>query len=165
MKIFQVVGYKKSGKTSFVIHLVKHLTSNGWKVAALKHHGHGGIPEGLSNTDSEKQKRAGACLAGVVGEHLLQLSLSHHWDFHNILNIYQLMDLDIVILEGFKSMPYPKVVLMKNMNDQILLEQVTNVQAILTSLPKEDFSKSAVPVFSFSEMEECSKWIEEQMKK
>ncbi len=39
--ILQIVGYKKSGKTTLMRHIVSFLKSHGYTVATIKHHGHG----------------------------------------------------------------------------------------------------------------------------
>ena len=43
--VFQIVGFKNSGKTTLIKNLIHLLTDQQIEVAVLKHHGHGGIPD------------------------------------------------------------------------------------------------------------------------
>jgi molybdopterin-guanine dinucleotide biosynthesis protein B len=137
MKVIQIVGYKSSGKTILAEMLIKSLSKQGIRVGSLKHHGHGGIPLGMEETDSEKHRQAGALIAGVEGEGLLQLSNQDGWRVEQILAIYKLLNTEILIIEGFKTYHYDKIVLIRAEEDLHLLEQVTNIKAVITSLPLE----------------------------
>ena len=108
----QVVGFKNSGKTTLVCNLIELATQDGWKVASLKHHGHGGTPNIVENTDSERHKQAGSIMAGVEGEGLLHLSISQsEWTLKKILAFYKQVDIDLLIIEGYKNADFPKIVL------------------------------------------------------
>ncbi|MED4879509.1 molybdopterin-guanine dinucleotide biosynthesis protein MobB, partial [Anoxybacillus geothermalis] len=44
MNVWQVVGYKHSGKTTLMEKWVTAAVREGWRVGTVKHHGHGGEP-------------------------------------------------------------------------------------------------------------------------
>ncbi|WP_373894870.1 molybdopterin-guanine dinucleotide biosynthesis protein B [Virgibacillus natechei] len=146
MEVIQIVGYKNSGKTTLSTALIERLANQGIRVASLKHHGHGGAPLGLEETDSEKHRSAGAVLSGVEGDGLFQVSKEQPWDIDQMLAIYRFMDIEIVVMEGFKKQSYKKIVLLRNEEDLPLLDEVTNIKAVLTPLElKQD--NYAYPLF------------------
>lgn len=157
MKIIQIVGYKNSGKTTLVSKIIEMLSNDGVRIASLKHHGHGGIPLGFEQTDSEKHKQAGALIAGVEGEGVLQLS-KESWDIAQIIAFYKFMEMEVLIVEGYKYLPFPKVVLIHKNEDICLLKQVDNVKAIITSISLKDIANSYT-VFNTKEVDKFLAWI------
>lgn len=158
MEVIQIVGYKNSGKTTLAKTLIEALANQGVRVASLKHHGHGGVPVGIEETDSEKHRRAGAVLSGVEGDGLLQVSKQKSWDIEQMLAIYRLMDIEVVIMEGFKKQSYKKIVLLRKEEDLHLLKEVTNIKAVLTPLELKQESY-AYPIFNRNEMDALVEWI------
>lgn len=157
MDIIQIVGYKNSGKTTLVSNIIEILTKYKSQVASLKHHGHGGLPLGFEQTDSEKHKQAGALIAGVEGEGVLQLSMEK-WNIEQMIAIYKLMGIEILVIEGYKHFPFPKIVLIHSKEDLSLLECVENVKVVITSIPITD-SKSSYIVFNKQELDKFYEWI------
>ncbi|MBP1969896.1 molybdopterin-guanine dinucleotide biosynthesis protein B [Virgibacillus natechei] len=158
MEIIQIVGYKNSGKTTLAKALIETLANQGSRVASLKHHGHGGVPLGIEETDSAKHRRAGAVLSGVEGDGLFQVSNQQPWAMEEMLAIYQLKNIEVVIMEGFKKQSYKKVVLVRKEEDLPLLEELTNIKAVLTPLELEQESYP-YPIFNRTEMEVLVDWI------
>jgi len=130
--VCQIVGYKNSGKTTFMSKLINYYTLQGMRVGALKHHGHGGEPAYIQETDSGKHWNAGAAISGVQGESTLQL-LCHPEEPLNlkeILAMYELSEPDIILVEGYKHASFPKIVLLRDARDEQLLKEVTNTIAL-----------------------------------
>lgn len=160
MKIIQIVGFKNSGKTSLSTELIRSLVSNGFRTASLKHHGHGGEPLGLKNTDSYKQQQAGAIVAGVEGSGMFQLKHVNGWNIEQLIAIYRLFNIDILVIEGFKYENYPKIILIKNKEELSLLKQLTNIIAVVSAVSMEESSIS-FPVFPYDQIEKlCHYYIE-----
>src|SRR5699024_3077534 len=142
MKIIQVVGYKNSGKTTLASQIIGILASKGLRVASLKHHGHGGLPLGFENTDSEKHKQAGAIIAGVEGEGVLQLS-ADTWDVDQMTAIYRWVCTEVLLSEAYQQFSISIVVLIKETVDLSILQCVDNLPAIVTSIPlNKEFTDS-----------------------
>ena len=146
MDIIQIVGYKNSGKTTLCTKLIETLVQNRYRTASLKHHGHGGIPVGLEETDSFKHKEAGAYITGVEGDGLLQLS-SDNWKLEQLISIYELFEIDVLVMEGYKRANYPKIVMLRDEKDLSLLEELDNIIAVVSSVNVENFSID-YPIFS-----------------
>lgn len=110
MKLFGVVGWKNSGKTTLVAGLVTELKSRGFTVSTMKH-AHHAFDLDQPGRDSYKHREAGA-------QEVL-ISSGNRWALmHELLgeDEYTLDDLlakmspvDIVIIEGFKTAPHAKI--------------------------------------------------------
>ncbi|STO09467.1 molybdopterin-guanine dinucleotide biosynthesis protein B [Exiguobacterium aurantiacum] len=123
--ILQVVGYQNSGKTSFVSELTKQLSSAGRRVGVIKHHGHGGALD-LPMSDSHRHALAGAVLSSVIGEDGTFIEWQAVDTFELLLNWYE-AHVDIVLIEGYKRKDYPKIVLVRDGQEQPI--DLTNVIA------------------------------------
>ncbi|MDY0396066.1 molybdopterin-guanine dinucleotide biosynthesis protein B [Virgibacillus halophilus] len=129
--MIQVVGYKNAGKTTLISELISCLTARNYRVATLKHHGHESSLQTVGNTDSTKHHQAGAFMAGVrsSSEFLMHIDGAQPLTMKQIMTIYAMMDIDILLLEGFKQAEYPKIVLLREETDKTLL-QLSNIIAI-----------------------------------
>jgi molybdopterin-guanine dinucleotide biosynthesis adapter protein len=159
MLTIQVVGYKNSGKTTLVCELIKIFSKDDMKIASLKHHGHGGTPLSVENTDTAKHEKAGAIMTGVEGEGVFQLSIKQHsWKMDQLLAFYRICEIDLLIIEGFKEYDFDKVVLIRDEEDLPLLKQLSNIKVILTSLQlnEEDY---ACPILEPTDYNKLSKWL------
>ncbi len=156
--VLQVVGFKNSGKTSLVCNMIQWASHLGISVSSCKHHGHGGKPDTVENTDSTFHQQAGAEIAGVEGDGVLQLSISRReWQLHDILSFYSYIKTDLILLEGFKKEQYPKVLLLRDQSDYHLLQEVENVIAVIAPFPIEN-QKETIAYFSKEQMKEFSQW-------
>ena len=161
MKIIQIVGYKNSGKTTLSSQVIAYFSRKRLRVASVKHHGHGGVPQGLNSTDSEKHKEAGALLSGVEGAGLLQLS-KEQWTLDEILDLYRYMKMELTVIEGFKEYPYPKVRLIREEEDLRLLDRMENVIAIYSRIPIKE-EQYPYPIFYRVEKDVLCRWLESQL--
>lgn len=135
LKVVQVVGYQNSGKTTLVTKLIQILHEQGYHVGTIKHHGHGGEPNNSDNgKDTEQHRLAGAEVVAVEGEGTIQLTANlRSWNLPKILSLYENFPLDIVLVEGYKSAAFPKIVMLRDENDKELLANVSNIIAVISS--------------------------------
>lgn len=106
-----VVGKKKSGKTTLVVSLIEELKARGHRVMTAKHGHHFQIDE--PETDSWKHRvRGGAdrvLLTGPDGMGVFETwSQASEPSLSDLVTRF-LSDADIVVAEGFKASPYPKI--------------------------------------------------------
>lgn len=160
MKVIQIIGFKNSGKTTLATKIIEKLEKQGYRAASLKHHGHGGVPIGMENTDSEKHRRAGAIFSGVEGDGLFQLSAAS-WNMEQMLSVYQLLQIDVLVMEGFKKEPFPKIALIKRKEEMALLEQAENIRAVVSPLSLSD--SAACPVFDVNNIDELFEWLHSEL--
>ncbi|WP_245308290.1 molybdopterin-guanine dinucleotide biosynthesis protein B [Halalkalibacter urbisdiaboli] len=132
--IWQVVGYSNSGKTTLVEKLLQYADANNKRVATIKHHGHGKRLTALdTGKDSWRHRQAGAVGCSVVADQTLQLQLTNEvgWKVSDILSFYEQLNLDAVLIEGYKQEDYKKIVVIRDKEHLELLQELTNVQAVI----------------------------------
>jgi molybdopterin-guanine dinucleotide biosynthesis adapter protein len=130
--IFQVVGYQNSGKTTFLINLIQGLTGEGIKAVTIKHHGHGGKPEGEHGKDSGRHLEAGAIAALVEGDGRIILQAEDsNWSLEEQIRLMEFFQPDVILIEGLKLELYPKLLILRDKDDLSLLEKVNNINWII----------------------------------
>jgi molybdopterin-guanine dinucleotide biosynthesis protein B len=67
-RVFGVVGWKNSGKTTLVERLVAEFVRRGWRIATVKHAHHDADID-RAGTDSFRHRAAGATEVALVGGH------------------------------------------------------------------------------------------------
>ncbi|WP_298500773.1 molybdopterin-guanine dinucleotide biosynthesis protein B [uncultured Methanobrevibacter sp.] len=123
MKIASIVGKKNTGKTSLTVKVISELTKRGYNVASIKH-SHHSIEMDKENTDTWKHKQAGANLVVGVGSTTFFNARKEH-DLNRILYLLKHFDnFDFVIIEGFKSYNYPKIITSPNVRDEYTIAEV-----------------------------------------
>jgi molybdopterin-guanine dinucleotide biosynthesis protein MobB len=110
MKAFGIVGWKNNGKTTLVARLVAHLTRAGWRVSTVKH-AHHEVDLDQPGKDSWRHREAGA--SEVV------LATARRWAIVHELRhepeppldelLRRMTPVDLVLVEGFKRFPHPKL--------------------------------------------------------
>ena len=131
-KVLQIVGYQNSGKTTLMEQLISQATTEGLQVGTIKHHGHGGPPMSDNAKDSVRHEQAGASVTAVEGAGTLRMSIQQsNWQLADILAIYASFNIDIILIEGYKNEHHSKVVLLRTLEDQELLQKVTNIICVL----------------------------------
>lgn len=160
-RLLQVVGFKNAGKTMLLERLVRELSNIGFLVSTLKHHGHGGEPEG--EYDSDRLSRAGAQLSLVEGEGTVQLRANRkEWTLTNLIQMERsFIQSEIVLIEGWKNAEFPKVVMLKSNADAHLL-QLKNVLAVIVH--DDVHVETNVPTFGLTDNETYVPFLIEQVK-
>ncbi|MED3874855.1 molybdopterin-guanine dinucleotide biosynthesis protein B [Lysinibacillus capsici] len=164
-KILQIVGYQNSGKTTLMERLIKQATMEELRVGTIKHHGHGGVPTNETTKDSSRHEQAGAVVTAVEGAGTLRMSIHQNsWQLADILAIYESLPIDIMLIEGYKNEHYPKVVLLRTAQDQVLLQQVTNILCVIfwPSCPLD--LSLAIPAFSIYEESQYMEFLLTEMR-
>lgn len=156
--VFQIVGFKNSGKTTLIKNLIHLLTDQQIEVAVLKHHGHGGIPD-IGENDSEQHFSAGAAASMVEGAGTIQLlsrmSKNEPPSVPALLGVLRFFEPHVILIEGYKREIYPKVVLIKEESDLKLLNELDNIQAVIAW--PDCYQKAAnlvskpIPIFQLGE--------------
>ena len=110
MKLFGVAGWKNSGKTGLMERLVAEITARGYTVSTVKH-AHHAFDVDQPGTDSHRHRVAGArevILASGRRVALMQeLRDAPEPDLDALLA--RLSPVDLVLVEGFKRAPHPKI--------------------------------------------------------
>jgi molybdopterin-guanine dinucleotide biosynthesis protein B len=145
--IVQIVGFQNSGKTTLIERILKKAAQQGLHAGCLKHHGHGGEPEVFTEgKDTDRYQAAGADITAVEGAGVLQLTARRKWDLPQLIELYRFLDMDCLLIEGFKKAPYPKVVIVRDKDDLAKLQAV-NIIAIMYREKEQVASHQGLPVF------------------
>lgn len=113
--IFAVSGYKDSGKTWLITELINEFIKDGLSVGVVKHDGHDSIAES-EGTDTYKYSSSGASVTAVYSDSKYVISGKEKTSPDKLISFMRDMENPpkIIILEGFKSSSYPKIVLGKD---------------------------------------------------
>ena len=107
--IVSIVGRSGSGKTTLIERLIPVLAARGARVATVKHHRHRS-PVDVPGKDSWRHARAGAAAVVVAGAAELAFfrRVTEPPSLEQIVRDF-LADMDLVLTEGFKEGPAPKI--------------------------------------------------------
>jgi len=128
--IFQIVGFKNSGKTTLMQHTIKFLKSHGYTVATIKHHGHEGEDITLqdSQVDHMKHFEAGADQSIVQGSEYQQtVTRAHKQNLTQIIDESVTISCNIILVEGFKNEDFDKVIVYRNQEE---LNELSNLSRV-----------------------------------
>ncbi|WP_419888717.1 molybdopterin-guanine dinucleotide biosynthesis protein B [Neobacillus niacini] len=153
--IFQIVGYQNSGKTTIIMKLIEILKKNDLKSVTIKHHGHGGRPDILSQKDSAKHINAGAVASLIEGGGRLCLQADETaLTLEEQIRFVDFFRPDIIFIEGHKMKSYPKLLILRDRNDLPLISDVSNIKTVIVwdkELINAVREKLEVPVFHITE--------------
>ena len=109
-RIFGIVGWKNSGKTTLTEKLVAELTRRGWRVSTVKH-AHHGFDIDSQGADSFRHREAGAMEVAIVSGRRWALMHELRGDDEPTLDaiLARLAPCDIVLIEGYKREPHKKI--------------------------------------------------------
>ncbi|MDH5666501.1 MAG: molybdopterin-guanine dinucleotide biosynthesis protein B [Nitrospira sp.] len=109
------VGRSNSGKTTFIERVIPELVRAGYKVATVKHAGHG-FDLDTEGKDSWRHKRAGASSVAVLskGSMALFADVSDQPTVEEVRDRFLDESYDLIIAEGWKHEGYPKIVIIRD---------------------------------------------------
>ncbi|MGH2361403.1 MAG: molybdopterin-guanine dinucleotide biosynthesis protein B [bacterium] len=111
MPVISIVGRSDSGKTTLIERLVPVLAGRDYRVATVKHH-HGDYFEAdTRGKDSWRHGQAGAVATALCARHQLAIFLKTEARVPLEDVVRQLVSarFDLVLTEGFKDGPFPKI--------------------------------------------------------
>lgn len=149
-----IAGYSNSGKTTVVEKLVQVLKGRGYRVATIKHAAHGYSTDSHGK-DSWRTFQAGADQVIVAGpaSYTIHRSCQTPPQLQDLTG--QVEDVDVIIVEGFKSEPGPKIEVYRNNYSTRRLPPGSEVVALLTDAPLED----NLPRFDFEQIGKLADFI------
>ncbi len=151
MRIYGVTGSKNCGKTGLMERLVAEFCARGLSVSTLKH-AHHSTDVDQPGRDSYRHRQAGA--------HEVLLASPHRWALMHELRdapepplselLTKLSPVDLVLVEGYKSAPHPKIEAHRAETGKPLLSPanpsiraVAADSAVGTALPRFDLNDTA----------------------
>ena len=99
-KIVKFIGYSGSGKTTLIEKIVKRLSSEGIKVATVKHDVHG-LDIDKEGKDSYRYSKAGANVSIVSSPDMTVFKYHKKLSLNDIIS--KIDNVDLIIVEGYSS--------------------------------------------------------------
>lgn len=157
MKVFGFAGYSGSGKTTLLERLIPYLTAQGLSLALIKH-AHHDFDIDQPGKDSYRHRQAGATEVLV--------SSAQRWALMHELrgaeepslqdHLARLSPCDLVLVEGFKREPIPKMEIHRQANaKELLFPDDPNIIAIATDAPVA----ATLPRFELDAIEAIGQFI------
>ena len=106
MRVFGLIGYSKSGKTTTIEHLIRELCARGYSVGTIKDVKHGNFTMDSEGKNTFRHKLAGALPVTARGDDETDILYPQRLPVEEILTHY---DNDFVILEGVREFCVPQI--------------------------------------------------------
>jgi len=162
--IIGLAGWSGSGKTTVALKLIAALKGRGLRVATLKH-AHHGFDVDVPGKDSFAHRQAGADEVIVASSqriaHMIEAPLPDPDDRRTLASLLpRLGVVDVVVVEGFKTAPHPKLEIYRpELGKPRLLGQVPNIVAVASPGMRDEGSTSSeagnqIPVFDLNAIED-----------
>jgi len=147
-------GRHNSGKTTLITKIINQLSARGINTAVVKY-ARGGLDIDGSK-DSEKLFTAGA-QAVYTSSAEIDLIYRRHAEERSLEEIYQEISggVDLIIIEGYKLGPYPKIEVIRREIDPQPME-LNNVIARVSNF---ELQEQSVPRFNFEQVDEVIELI------
>jgi len=108
--ILSIVGRSNSGKTTLLEKLIRELAARGRRVGTIKHHFHGPVEVDVPGKDSWRHKQAGARVVALSAPRTLFVLCDTPGELPlEVIAHRGLFEVDLILTEGFKSGPMPKI--------------------------------------------------------
>jgi molybdopterin-guanine dinucleotide biosynthesis protein B len=162
--ILSIIGKSNSGKTTLIEKLIVELTIRGYRVATIKHNRHG-YEIDHEGKDSWRHKHAGAVTTVVASPTRVAVveDVARDYDIAELAALY-IRNADIVLAEGFKGNPFPKIeVYRSELRKERLTGPEDNLIAIAYDQTAPDFAE--VSCFDRNDARGMSDLIEERFLK
>ncbi|MEA1971324.1 MAG: molybdopterin-guanine dinucleotide biosynthesis protein B [Thermodesulfobacteriota bacterium] len=129
--VVSFVGKSGSGKTTLIEKVIPELIRRSWRVATIKH-SHHRFDIDREGKDSWRHRKAGARMTVMSSPEQIAVIENPEKDFEigELKNRY-IHDVDIILTEGFKGNPYPKIeVFRASLNRDMLCSEKDNLIAV-----------------------------------
>lgn len=113
--VFCVSGIKDSGKTGLIIRLINEFIGENYSVAVIKHDGHE-YEMDHKGTDTYRFREAGAVISTIFSDTHYSVNCSRSETVEELIGLCE--KVDVIILEGMKHSPYPKVEVVRGARSQ-----------------------------------------------
>ena len=153
-------GPSNSGKTTLIVKVSNILQDKGYKVAIVKHDPKDKATFDKEGKDSFKFSQTGANVA-VVSPNKTTIFKKQTSDIDTLIDIFD--DFDFLLVEGLKTLPLPRICVMRNNIDERYFE-VSDSVATDDSINHKDFSNS-MNILDLNNPEKIVEWIQKNAKK
>lgn len=154
--IISVVGKSGAGKTTYLEKLIPELKARGYRVGVIKHDVHD-FDIDRPGKDSWRLAQAGSDCVVISGPRKLAL-ISHRDEEATLAELAGLLvDVDIIITEGYKRQDKPKIEISRREISQELLCRPEELVAVVA----DQYFDLRVPQFGFEDVGRLTDLLEE----
>ncbi|MDD5175603.1 MAG: molybdopterin-guanine dinucleotide biosynthesis protein B [Sterolibacterium sp.] len=157
MKIFGFAGYSGAGKTTLIEKLIPCFTTKGLRISLIKH-AHHSFDLDKSGKDSFRFREAGATEVLLVSSQrwVLMHELREQAEPTLEEQLTRMSPCDLVLVEGFKNTPIPKLEVHRTANNKPLIyPENPNVVA----LASDGQIESPLPWFNLDDIDAIANFI------
>jgi molybdopterin-guanine dinucleotide biosynthesis protein MobB len=156
--IITIVGKSGSGKTTLIEKLLPELKQRGYRVGTVKHHLHP-FEIDYPGKDSWRYAQAGADTVIISAPSKLALIKQVQAEQSpDQLHTAFLNDVDVILLEGYKTHPYPKVEVFRA---AVSPRPLCTVADHLVALVSDDLVNTNLPCFGLEEITALTDFLEQ----
>lgn len=99
-----------AGKTTLLVQVIAELTKRGFRIGAIKHTHHE-LALQPKGKDSARHAEAGAALSVIAAPNGFSFTGAGVWPLDDLIGLFR--DVDLIIVEGYKNEPKPKIEVMR----------------------------------------------------
>ena len=158
--VLAISGYSNSGKTTLLIKIIEKLNNQKFKVGVIKHHGH------ISSNDDEvltTRRKKDTDKLSAAGSKVVILK-SGDTNIEGYLSELESLDLDLILLEGFKYSDFPKLFI-DDENFRANSFDFTNIIGIISNMKDDSYNGVACPDFNYYDVDSIVEFIEKTILK
>lgn len=138
--VYSVVAFSNTGKTTMLEKLIPELKRRGFRVAVIKHDAHE-FEIDHKGKDSWRMTQAGADVTAVASLTKAAVMENRYVPLEELIS--RIRDVDIILTEGYKHGPWPKIALMRGENGKPLPLGPEMCLAVMSDTPMEIESETA----------------------
>ncbi len=159
MRIFGIIGWSGSGKTTVITKLIPEITARGYKVSTIKHTHHA-FDVDKPGKDSYSHRLAGATevLVGSAKKWALIHEKKKDNEEDNINTLVSRMEkVDLVLVEGFKNLNHSKMeIFRKDLKKPTLFDNDNSIVALISN---SEIPEAGIPRFAPSDIKGIADFI------
>jgi molybdopterin-guanine dinucleotide biosynthesis protein B len=164
MRIFGFAGWSGSGKTTLIEQVIPRLVSRGLTLALVKH-AHHAFDVDQPGKDSYRHRHAGC--REVLVTSAVRWALMHELRGDTELSLDGALALlapcDLVLIEGYKAAPIPKLEIFRaGLGKPLLHPQDPHIVGIATDEPRALSSTARLPVLALDDYDAIATFVDER---
>ena len=159
--------YSGTGKTTLLVKLLPLMKLQGLRIAMIKHTHHD-FDIDQPGKDSFELRKAGADQVLLASDQrsalLTEYNKPSEPDLAELVEQLDLKNLDLVLVEGFRHLPFPKIELHRPATSKPLLHREDS--SIIAVASDEDIGTGGLPLLNINAVEEVAgfinRWLDNQ---
>lgn len=157
-----IVGRSNTGKTTLIEKLIPELRQRGYRIATIKHNIHG-FDIDHEGKDSWRYKKAGARLTVIASPQRIAVieDASKDYELSELRDRY-IRDVDVILSEGFKGNPHPKIEVVRS---EMKHEPLCSVEDNLMAIVSDESVERGVPCLNIDDIRGIADLIEDKIMK